>query len=225
MSAPAVQIEGLRFAHPGGIALDIPDLEIARAERVALVGPSGSGKTTLLSLIAGIAVPAAGCIRIDGADMAGLPDAGRRALRAKRIGFVFQEFELVDYLTARENILYPYRLSPHLRLDTAVRARAEALARASGLAPVLDRRPGRLSQGERQRVAICRAIVTQPGLVLADEATGNLDPDNKARILDLVFDQAAELGAAVIATTHDHALLTRFDRVIDVARLRAGIAA
>ena len=106
-----------------------------------------------------------------------------------------------------------------------MRARAEALAGASGLAPVLDRRPGRLSQGERQRVAICRALVTEPGLVLADEATGNLDPDNKARILDLVFERAAEVGAAVIATTHDHALLDRFDRVIDVASFRAGVAA
>ncbi len=225
MSAPALRIDGLRFGHPGGLALEVPELAVAPGERLALVGPSGSGKTTLLTLIAGIAVPAAGSVRIEGTDMAGLPDAGRRALRARRIGFVFQGFELVDYLSARDNILYPYRLSSGLRLGAEVRARADALAEASGLAPVLDRRPGQLSQGERQRVAICRALVTQPGLVLADEATGNLDPENKARILDLVFARAAEVGAAVIGATHDHGLLPRFDRVIDVSAFRGRAAA
>ncbi|MGF1446014.1 MAG: ABC transporter ATP-binding protein [Pikeienuella sp.] len=226
MSASAIRIEGLSFARAGGgFAIGVPELEVAKGERLALVGPSGSGKTTLLMLIAGILQPAAGRVLVEGTDLTALSDARRRQLRARRVGFVFQSFELVDYLSARDNILYPYRISPGLRLDAQVRARAQALAAASGLGAVLDRRPERLSQGERQRVGICRALLTRPGLVLADEATGNLDPDNKARLLDLMFDRAAEAGAAVIAATHDHGLLPRFDRVIDIAAFRAERAA
>ncbi|MEO0678138.1 MAG: ATP-binding cassette domain-containing protein, partial [Pseudomonadota bacterium] len=107
----------------------------------------------------------------------------------------------------------------------AVRARAQALATACGIGDKLDRHPAALSQGEQQRVAICRALVTQPKLILSDEATGNLDPDSKARILDLLFEQAAEAGAAVLAVTHDHELLPRFERVIDFAQFREARAA
>ena len=133
------------------------------------------------------------------------------------MGFVFQDFALLDYLTARGNILYPYRIGAGLRLDRAARARAEALAGACGIAGLLDRRPGRLSQGERQRVALCRALVTEPGVVLADEPTGNLDPANKALILDLLFERTRAAGASLLAVTHDHELLSRFDRVVDLA--------
>ncbi|MEL6677910.1 MAG: ATP-binding cassette domain-containing protein, partial [Pseudomonadota bacterium] len=127
---------------------------------------------------------------------------------------------LLDYLSARQNILYPYRITPALTLDGAVRERAQALATACGIGDKLDRHPTALSQGEQQRVAICRALVTQPKLILSDEATGNLDPDSKARILDLLFEQAAEAGAAVLAVTHDHELLPRFERVVDFAQYR-----
>ncbi|MEM9852796.1 MAG: ATP-binding cassette domain-containing protein, partial [Pseudomonadota bacterium] len=131
-----------------------------------------------------------------------------------------QDFALLDYLSARQNIYYPYRISPALTLDADARARAQALATASGIGDKLDRHPAALSQGEQQRVAICRALVTRPKLILSDEATGNLDPASKARILDLLFQQAAQAGAAVLAVTHDHELLPRFERVIDFAQFR-----
>jgi len=220
-----VEVENLRFAYPsGGFGLHVPSLALAEGERLAIVGPSGSGKTTLLNLIAGILQPASGRIAVAGTEVSALRDAGRRRFRASRIGFVFQDFALLDYLTARQNILYPYRIAPGLTLDAAARARAEALAAASGIADKLHRHPDALSRGEQQRVAICRALVTRPKLVLSDEATGNLDPDSKARILDILFERAEEAGAGVLAVTHDHALLARFDRVLDFAQFREAVA-
>ena len=160
-----------------------------------------------------------------GTDVATLSDVQRRRFRASTIGFVFQDFALLDYLSAGQNILYPYRITSALTLDSAARDRAEALATACGIGDKLDRHPAALSQGEQQRVAICRALVTQPKLILSDEATGNLDPESKARILDLLFEQAAEAGAAVLAVTHDHELLPRFERVIDFSDFRIGAEA
>jgi putative ABC transport system ATP-binding protein len=216
-----IAVDGLDFAYPGGgFRLVVPRLSVGRGERVAIVGPSGTGKTTLLNLVAGLSVAARGRVTVDGTDLATLSEPQRRAFRAARIGFVFQNFALMDYLSAFENILYPYRVAPGLRLDDTMRARARALAEACGMSDRLHRHPGALSQGEQQRVAICRALITRPGLILADEATGNLDPETKTRILDLLFDRAADAGATVLAVTHDHDLLPRFDRVIDFAALR-----
>ncbi|WP_170422313.1 ABC transporter ATP-binding protein [Ruegeria arenilitoris] len=209
----------------GGFRLNVPELTLQQGERLAIVGPSGSGKTTLLNLIAGILLPDGGRIEVDGTEVSGLSDAERREFRASHIGFVFQDFALLDYLSARQNILYPYRITPALTLDTAARDRAQALAEACGIGGKLDRRPTALSQGEQQRVAICRALVTQPKLILSDEATGNLDPESKGRILDLLFEQASEAGATVLAVTHDHELLPQFERVIDFAQYREGVAA
>ena len=217
-----VELENIAFAYPGGrFRLNIPDLAVAPGEKLAVVGPSGTGKTTLLNLAAGILRPDAGSIRVAGTDLGALSEDAVRRFRAGSIGFVFQNFALLDYLSARENILYPYRITSALKLDADARMRAEALAKACGLADKLDRHPNALSQGEQQRVAICRALVTQPKLVLSDEATGNLDPENKTLILDLLFEQAREAEASVLAVTHDHALLPRFDRVIDFAQFRA----
>lgn len=221
-----VRIENLTFGYGAeGFRLRIPEFSLADGERVAVVGPSGSGKTTLLNLIAGILTPDAGRVEVVGTEVSGLPDAARRRFRASRIGFVFQDFALLDYLSARQNIFYPYRITPALVLDDAARDRAERLATACGIGDKLDRHPSALSQGEQQRVAICRALVTQPKLILSDEATGNLDPDSKARILDLLFEQASEAGAAILAVTHDHELLPRFERVLDFAQFREGAEA
>ena len=217
-----VEVDGLRFAYPvGGFRLDIPAFRLEAGERVAVVGPSGSGKSTLLALIAGLTLPQAGRVTVAGTEVTAMGEAARRRHRAQCIGFVFQDFALLDYLTVRGNILYPYRIAPGLRRDRDVDARAAALAEATGLGDKLRRRPAALSRGEQQRVAICRALIAQPRLILADEATGNLDPANKTAILDLLFAQAASLGAGLLAVTHDHDLLPRFDRVVDFAAFGA----
>lgn len=218
-----IAVENLSFRYSAtSFGLHVPEFTLHDKERVAIVGPSGSGKTTLLNLIAGILTPDAGRIDVAGTDVAKLSDTERRRFRAGTIGFVFQDFALLDYLSARQNILYPYRITPALTLDAQARDRAEALAVACGIGDKLDRHPTALSQGEQQRVAICRALVTQPRLILSDEATGNLDPESKSRILDLLFEQAGLAGAAVLAVTHDHELLPRFERVLDFAQFREG---
>ena len=218
-----VRIEDLTFGYGAdGFRLRVPEFSLEDGARVAVVGPSGSGKTTLLNLIAGILTPETGRIDVAGSEISRLSDAARRRFRASQIGFVFQDFALLEYLSARQNIYYPYRITPALSLDAEARDRAEALAAACGIGDKLDRHPSALSQGEQQRVAICRALVTQPKLILSDEATGNLDPESKARILDLLFDRAAEAGAVVLAVTHDHELLPRFERVLDFAQFREG---
>ncbi len=221
-----IQVSDLSFSYPGSdFQLTIPSLRLEAGEKVAVVGPSGTGKTTLLNLIAGICVPDQGRVHLGEDEISSLSDAGRRALRAQRIGFVFQDFALLDYLTAQQNILYPYRITSGTTLDDAARARAVSLATSCGLGEKLNRRPGALSQGEQQRVALCRALVMQPKLILADEATGNLDPENKSAILDLLFERTEEQGAALLAVTHDHDLLPRFDRVIDFAQFRQSAGA
>lgn len=145
-----IRVENLSFRYsPTSFGLRVPQFELNDNERVAIVGPSGSGKTTLLNLIAGILTPEAGEIDVAGTDVAKLSDTERRRFRASTIGFVFQDFALLDYLSARQNILYPYRITPALTLDAAARDRAEALALACGIGDKLDRHPTALSQGEQ----------------------------------------------------------------------------
>ncbi|MCP3869675.1 MAG: ABC transporter ATP-binding protein [Gammaproteobacteria bacterium] len=216
-----LKIQSLAFSYDdGGFHLQIPEFIMKPGERVAVIGPSGSGKTTLLNLISGITIPERGTIVIDEEEVNRLEDQARRRFRLRNIGFVFQDFELLDYLSVLDNILHPYRIGGVLKLDRSVRERASRLASRLGVADKLQRYPGRLSQGERQRVAICRALLPKRKLVLADEATGNLDPENKIRILDLLFESAGEQDAALLAVTHDHELLTRFDRVVDFRLFR-----
>jgi putative ABC transport system ATP-binding protein len=148
-------------------------------------------------------------------ELTSLADSARRDFRISSIGFVFQDFELVDYLNVRENILLPYLINNSLNLTRQVRQSADQLAESVGLADKLPRTIGHLSQGERQRVAICRALLPGPQVVLADEPTGNLDPANKRRTLDLLCAQATATQATLIVVTHDHGLLDELDRVID----------
>jgi len=217
-----IQIRGLSFCYPGdAFRLDIPSFELQQGEKLAVIGPSGSGKTTLLNLISGIITPNAGEVQVADTAVSALSDARRRDFRIHNIGFVFQDFELLDYLNVLDNILLPYRITAALRLDRAVRERAQALAERMGIGDKLKRHANDLSQGEKQRVAICRALLPSPRLLLADEATGNLDPRNKGHILDLLFGSVDAHGATILAVTHDHELLPRFERVVDFAEFQS----
>ncbi len=211
-----ISLDGVHFRYPSGdFALDVPELQIGAGEQVAVIGPSGSGKTTLLNLIAGITTPAAGHVVTRGVSLAELGDGERRDFRVQTVGLVFQEFELLDYLTVLDNVLLPYRINASLELSAAVRERAASLAGEMGIGDKLSRLPAQLSQGERQRLAVCRALLPRPPVLLADEPTGNLDPANKDRVLDLLLEQARANESTLVAVTHDHELLSRFERVID----------
>lgn len=211
-----IQINSLNFTYGNpDFRLQFPEFSVAHSEKVAVIGPSGSGKTTLLNLIAGIITPVSGSVSVDNLTVNEMNDDRRRDFRITNIGFVFQDFELLDYLNILDNILHPYRITRALVLDKDVRARAALLAQQMGIGGKLKRYPGDLSQGEKQRAAICRALLPGPKLILADEATGNLDPANKERILELLFRSVKEHNATLLAVTHDHDLLPRFDRVVD----------
>ena len=218
-----ISISDLKFHYPNSeFRLKVPEFAVSSAEKVAVVGPSGSGKTTLLNLLAGILTPDQGKVQVGEVAVSELGDAGRRDFRISSIGFVFQDFELLDYLSIFDNILHPYRITGALKLTAEVRQRADHLAEQMGIAEHLKKHPGELSQGEKQRVAICRALLSNPSLILADEATGNLDPANKTRILDLLFKSVEDHDATLVAVTHDHELLPRFDRVIDFQSFQTG---
>lgn len=215
-----IEISDLRFNYSGSeFALNIDRLLVESGETVAVVGPSGSGKTTLLNLIAGVMTADAGEIRVDDQSLSTLGDSSRRAFRINSIGMVFQNFELLDYLPVLDNILLPLRIGAGLRVTADLRRRAEELAAELGIGDKLRRYPEHLSQGERQRVAVSRALLLEPPLVLADEPTGNLDPTNKEVVLDLLLDYVSASGATLLTVTHDRELLSRFQRVLDFREL------
>ncbi len=217
---PALEVTDLRFAYgPGAFELDLPAWRLVPGERAACIGPSGCGKTTLLDLLAGIRLPDAGRVAFEGVAWSELDEAARRRRRLARVGFVFQELELLEHLTARDNALVAHHLAPDLGPLAAAEARLDELARGLGLERLLDRRPGGLSRGERQRVALARALVTSPSLVLADEPTGNLDPRAKRGALELLLAEVERLGAALVVVTHDHDLLDAFGTVFDLQQL------
>jgi putative ABC transport system ATP-binding protein len=205
--------------------LRVPDFKAASGEKIAVIGPSGSGKTTMLNLIAGILLPKAGTVSVNGIEVNGLSDAKRRDFRITNVGFVFQGFELLDYLSVLDNILQPYRITGALRLNGEVRSRAISLAEGLGFGDNLNHNITQLSQREKQRTAICRALLASPKVILTDEATGNLDPRNKGHILDALFGSVEAHEASLVAVTHDHDLLPRFDRVIDFQDFRTEVGA
>ena len=211
-----IRIQELDFYYRlGEFSLNIREFAVNKGEKVAVIGPSGSGKTTLLNLVGGIITPMNGVVSVDHVKVSELNDTSRRDFRVANIGFVFQDFELLDYLNVLDNILHTYRITGALSLDKEVRSRAADLAMEMGIGDKLKRHANDLSHGEKQRVAICRALLPRPKLILSDEATGNLDPDNKMLILDLLFRSVEQHDATLLAVTHDHELLRRFDRIID----------
>jgi putative ABC transport system ATP-binding protein len=196
-------------------AVDGIDLEIRRGEFAVVAGPSGSGKSTLLQLLGALDRPSAGAIHFEGRDLAGLSDAELAALRLNTLGFVFQQFNLIPTLTARENV--EIALAP-ARVDSATRARrAGELLERVGLSERAEHLPSQLSGGEQQRVAIARALANQPEVVLADEPTGNLDTTSGDSIISLLYSLWEEAGLTVILVTHDPAIAGTAPRVIRLA--------
>jgi putative ABC transport system ATP-binding protein len=221
-----LELDRLHFAYgDSGFALSIPHLHLAGGESVALVGPSGSGKTTLLNLIAGILSPDRGSIRLNGDELVDLGRRQRRSHRLCHMGMIFQSFELLDYLDVRDNILLQARLAPGVAITPALEEEAQAIAAELGLADKWHRPIAALSQGERQRVAACRALLLNPDLVLADEPTGNLDPDNKLAVLEQLIAVCKRHNRILLTVTHDHSLLPSFDRIVDMAALSGTAAA
>ena len=181
-------------------------------ERVAILGPSGSGKSTLLNLVSGIDLPDAGTIRVGGSDLAKLSERERTLFRRSHVGFVFQFFNLLPTLTVLENLLLPLELTG----SESGAERALALLASVGLEQRASAFPDRLSGGEQQRVAIARALIHGPGLLLADEPTGNLDEDTGERVVDLLDRLVSEAGTTLVVVTHSRELAGRMDRILSV---------
>ena len=210
-----ISINELTFTYGDGtFRLRIPQLTLEAGRAAVIVGPSGSGKTTLLNLIAGILSGTGGEITVGNTDVHRLSDGDRRLFRLLNVGQVFQDFQLIDYLNVLDNVLLPCRIHPSVTVTKALRERAGELLNSVEMSNFVRRSVTRLSQGERQRVAICRALLLSPQIVLADEPTGNLDPVNAERIVRLLLAETQRSGSTLIMVTHDHSLLPHFDRVI-----------
>ncbi len=231
-AGPVVELSGVRFSWTENAppVIDIETLRVERGERVFLHGPSGCGKSTLLSLLGGVSRPQAGTVRVLGQDLGALGGAARDRFRADHIGFIFQMFNLIPYLSVVENVTLPCGFSLRRRAGAA-RAGLSVEAEAVRLLAHLDmgdaglqRRPvTALSVGQQQRVAAARALIGAPGLVIADEPTSSLDANRRAAFLDLLFRECARENASLIFVSHDAALAPLFDRSIALADINRAV--
>ena len=212
--ATLVHVEGLRKEFGNVRALAGVSFKVEEGEWIAIMGPSGSGKTTLINILGGLDTPTGGQAVVDGTDVARLNEAGLTRYRAEKIGFIFQQFHLVPYLTALENVM----LAQYFHSTTDETEAREALVRV-GLKDRVTHLPAQLSGGEQQRVAVARALINHPKLVLADEPTGNLDEANQETVIQLLRELHNE-GHTVLMVTHDPALGCLADRRIDLAHGR-----
>jgi putative ABC transport system ATP-binding protein len=219
-----IQLKEIRFSYPkSDFELGIDLMNFKEGSKTAIIGPSGFGKTTMLNLIAGIILPDAGKVKIDDITINALSEKERRNYRIQNIGFVFQDFRLVPYLSVLDNILLPFRINNIIKPDSQTASRARSIADDLYIGKLIKKYPAKLSHGERQRVAIARALINQPKVLLADEPTGNLDPANKLHIKDILFDVVAKHQATLITVTHDHEMLNGFDNVIDFKNLKKAV--
>ncbi len=215
-NAPAVVLNGdgiaKRVTGPEGnlTILHALDIQVLAGETVAIVGPSGSGKSTLLGILAGLDTPSDGRVDLLGEPLSELDEDNRARLRAGQVGFVFQNFQLLPGLTALENVMLPLEITG----QADAKSRASAMLDQVGLSSRSGHQPLQLSGGEQQRVALARAFVTEPGVLFADEPTGNLDSDTGERVIELMFSLREQQGTAVVLVTHDNTLAKRCDRIL-----------
>lgn len=218
-----IDVRNLKFAYPSSPdpVLNIPEFTLAAGEHVFLHGPSGSGKTTLLGILAGILRAQEGVVRLMGHDFSTLGAHARDQIRGAELGYIFQMFNLIPYLSVRDNILLPVRLSKRrrARMRGDPHKAAEELASHLRIAALLDQPVTSLSVGQQQRVAAARALIGRPGLVIADEPTSALDADHREAFLQLLFTEAAQVGSSVLFVSHDHTLKPLFKKVVSLAEI------
>lgn len=216
-----IQLENIQFQYPhSDFILKIDEMSFDKGSKTAVIGPSGFGKTTMLNMIAGILLPDNGLIRIGNTIINEASDTERRNYRIRNIGFVFQDFRLIPYLTVLDNILLPFKINTYLKPEPNSINKAKAIAADLKIDQLVKKYPAQLSHGERQRVAIARALINNPQIILADEPTGNLDPSNKEHIKNLLFEAIEKFDATLITVTHDHEMLKGYDKVIDFKELK-----
>lgn len=213
-----VRLSGVSKTYPGAgePILEGLDLELTRGETVALIGRSGSGKTTLINLVAGLGRADQGTVTVVGQNLAELSEDQRTALRRRHLGVVYQHFNLLPTLTAGENLLFPLAINQR-KPD---RRRVADMLKNLGLEHTVNRFPWELSGGEQQRLAVGRALIHQPSLLLADEPTGNLDLDNAHRVMNLLLERSRDAGVALLLVTHSSELSGRLDRVVEIRERR-----
>ena len=221
LPSSAIELTNLRFGWrpTEPVLLDVPELRLDAGERVLLYGPSGCGKSTLLSLIAGVLQPTAGSVRLLGNEISAMPNARRDAFRGANLGFIFQMFNLVPYLSVRDNVLLPARFSAARanRMGDPAREASRLLAALGLSATDLLRTPAtRLSVGQQQRVAAARALLGRPPILIADEPTSALDPESQQAFVNLLIEECSADGTTMLFVSHDRSLADRFDRNVDL---------
>tara|TARA_Y100001968_G_scaffold239995_1_gene223513 strand:- start:311 stop:1000 length:690 start_codon:yes stop_codon:yes gene_type:complete len=212
-----LQIRDLHFQYPASdFKIEISDIKITQGSKIAISGKSGSGKTTLIHLISGILKPQSGEILFYDKSITDMNDKEIRKHRISNIGFIFQEFELLEYLNVMDNLILPYKINKSLVLDAEIKDKANEIANRIGIGNKLDQHPKQLSGGERQRLAIARALITSPPLIIADEPTGNLDEKTSNIVMDEITDQVSYTNSTLIMISHNNELISSFDEIIDI---------
>lgn len=212
-----LQISDLHFQYPASdFKIEVSDIKITQGSKIAISGKSGSGKTTLIHLISGILKPQSGEILFFDKSITDMNDNDIRKHRISNIGFIFQEFELLDYLNVMDNLILPYKINKSLSLDEEIKDKAKEIANRIGIGNKLDQHPKQLSGGERQRLAIARALITSPPLIIADEPTGNLDDKTSNIVMDEITDQVSYTNSTLIMISHNNELISSFDEIIDI---------
>lgn len=217
-----VDIRNLQFRYPGtnSLVLDIAEFSLRQREKIFVHGPSGSGKTTFLEILAGMLPTPVGQVTVAGNSLQSMGERARDRFRGEKIGFIFQSLNLIPYLNVEENILLPFRLFRRSGFSSAdIHGDLQRLTDRLGISSLLKRNVGQLSVGQQQRVAVARAFITRPLLLLADEPTSALDTDRREGFMELLFDLSQKEQMGVIFVSHDHSLKNRFDRCLELRDL------